>query len=206
MIKALQRERFLVQDKVSGSYALGPTIMNLARVMLQRSDRDELVTTVMPHMDRMRTITSETVGLHIPMGDLRLCVAELVSRQPIRSATGVGRTFPLPDGASGQILAAWSNERLEMAEARLQASEGGRKNLDPVWKRVRKNQYAVNEDETIPGASALAFPLFGPNREVVAAIDITGPATRWTRSEMLTHLEALSQEIAHVSEQLGHSQ
>ena len=98
MIKALQRERFLVHDKVSGYYALGPTIMNLARVLLQRSDQDELVITVMPHMDRMRTITSETVGLHIPMGDLRLCVAELVSRQPIRTATGVGRTFPFPTG------------------------------------------------------------------------------------------------------------
>jgi IclR family transcriptional regulator, KDG regulon repressor len=204
MIKALQRERFLVHDKVSGYYALGPTIMNLARVLLQRSDQDELVITVMPHMDRMRAITSETVGLHIPMGDLRLCVAELVSRQPIRTATGVGRTFPLPDGASGQILVAWSDERLEMAETRVHASDARRKALERVLKQVRDNRYAMSEGETIPGASALAFPLFGPNRDVVAAINITGPATRWTRSEMLTHLEALNEEVAHVSEQLGY--
>jgi DNA-binding IclR family transcriptional regulator len=99
---------------------------------------------------------------------------------------------------------AWSDERLEMAETRLQASDARRKNLERVLKRVRENRYAMSEGETIPGASALAFPLFGPNRDVVAAINITGPATRWTRSEMLTHLEALSEEVAHVSEQLGY--
>ena len=204
MIKALQRERFLVHDVVSGYYALGPTIMQLSRVLLQRSDQDELAITAMPHMHRMRAITGETVGLHIPMGDLRLCVAEMVSRQPIRTATGVGRTFPLPDGASGQILVAWSDEHLEIAEARLRASDGRLKNLERVVKQVRHNQYATSEGETIPGASALAFPVFGPNRDVVAAINITGPATRWTRGERLTHLEALRQEVAHVSEQLGY--
>src|SRR5580692_10897701 len=123
MIKALQRERFLVHDKVSGRYALGPTILDLARVLLQRSDQDELVVTVIPHLERMRAMTGETVGLHLPMGDLRLCVAELVSRQAIRTATGVGRTFQLPDGASGQILIAWSEERLGIVEARLGASD-----------------------------------------------------------------------------------
>lgn len=204
MIKALQRERFLVHDKVSGYYALGPTIMDLARVLLQRSDQDELVITVTPHMERMRSITGETVGLHIPMGDLRLCVAELVSRQPIRTATGVGRTFPLPDGASGQILVAWSDERLEMVERRPDGEAAHRSDLALVLKKVRENRYAISEGETIPGASALAFPLFGPNKDVRAAINITGPASRWTKEVMLSHLSALTEEVAHVSEQLGY--
>jgi DNA-binding IclR family transcriptional regulator len=204
MIKALERERFLVHDTVSGYYALGPTIMDLARVLLQRSDQDELVITVTPHLERMRAITGETVGLHIPMGDLRLCVAELVSRQPIRTATGVGRTFPLPDGASGQILVAWSDERLEMVKKRLEESGVRRADLAGVLKRVRQNRYAMSEGETIPGASALAFPLFGPNQDVRAAVNVTGPASRWTKSAMLSHLPVLSEEVAHVSEQLGY--
>ena len=56
MIKALQRESFLVHDKISGNYALGPTILDLARVLLQRSDQDELVVTVIPHLERIREI------------------------------------------------------------------------------------------------------------------------------------------------------
>lgn len=204
MIKALQRERFLVHDRVSGRYALGPTIMDLARVLLQRSDQDELVVTLIPHLERMRTITGETVGLHLPLGDLRLCVAELVSRQPIRTATGVGRTFPLPDGASGQILTAWSDERLAMVEETRKLSDRQLKGLHSVLQKVRDHHYAISEGETIPGASALALPIFGPNKDVRAAVNVTGPSTRWTTDEMMVHLSALTDEVDHVSEQLGY--
>jgi IclR family KDG regulon transcriptional repressor len=204
MIKALQRERFLVHDKISGYYALGPTIMDLAQVILQRSDQDELAITVTPHMERMRAITGETVGLHIPMGDMRVCIAELVSRQPIRTATGVGRTLPLPNGASGKILVAWSEERLEMIENRLESDGRHLRDLEVALKEVRKNRYAMSDGETIPGASALALPLFGPNKDVLAAVNVTGPASRWTREARMAHLPALIEEVSYVSEQLGY--
>jgi DNA-binding IclR family transcriptional regulator len=204
MIKALQRERFLVHDRVSGRYALGPTIMDLARVLLQRSDQDELAVIAIPHLERMRAMTGETVGLHIPMGDLRLCVAELVSRQPMRTATGVGHTFPLPAGASGKILVAWSPERFEIVERRLGASAPKRDELRAALKTVRDHRYATSEGETIPGASALALPIFGPNKDVRAAVNVTGPAGRWTRQQMKVHLAALSEEVHHMSEQLGY--
>jgi DNA-binding IclR family transcriptional regulator len=203
MIKALQREGFLVHDKISGNYALGPTILDLARVLLQRSDQDELVVTVIPHLERMREITGETVGLHIPMGELRMCLAELVSRRTIRTATGVGRTFPLPGGASGQVLTAWSEERLEMVDRLIDSAESRRELHDRLAK-VRENRYAISVGETIPGASALAFPLFGPNKDVRAAVNITGPDHRWTREVMMSHLATLMEEIAYVSEQLGY--
>jgi DNA-binding IclR family transcriptional regulator len=204
MIKALQGEGFVVHDKISGKYALGPTILDLARVLLQRSDQDELVVTAIPHLERMREITGETVGLHIPMGDLRMCVAELVSRETIRTATGVGRTFPLPGGASGQILTAWSQERLELVEKLIGASKERRLELQERLATVRENGYAISQGETIPGASALAFPLFGPNNDVRAAVNITGPDQRWTRDIMMSHLPALVEEVNYVSEQLGY--
>lgn len=204
MIKALQRESFLVHDRVSGRYALGPTIMDLARVLLQRGDQDELVVVVVPHLERLRSITGETVGLHLPMGDIRMCVAELVSRQPIRTATGVGRTFKLPAGASGQILVAWSPERFEIVEHELGASLEDRRTFSKVLEQVRAQRYAISEGETIPGATALALPIFGPNGDVRASINITGPSNRWTRERMLEHLPVVTEEADQVSEQLGY--
>jgi len=59
MTKALQRESFLVHDSVSGRYSLGPAIMRLAQLILQRSDEDELVITAVPHLERARAITGE---------------------------------------------------------------------------------------------------------------------------------------------------
>jgi DNA-binding IclR family transcriptional regulator len=204
MIKALEREGFLVHDRVSSRYSLGPAIMQLARVVMQRSDEDELVVTAIPHLERARAITGETVGLHVPMGVLRLCVAELVSRQEIRTATGVGRTFPLPAGASGQILVAWSPERLEIVESGLAMSKRERSALHACLEQVRAQGYAISEGQTIPGATALALPLFGPNQDVRAAVNVTGPANRWTRKAMEAHRKVLVEEMQHVSEQLGY--
>jgi IclR family transcriptional regulator, KDG regulon repressor len=205
MIKALQRESLFVQDSVSGRYSLGPTVMDLARALLQRADQDELAITAIPHLERMRAITGETVGLHVPLGDMRLCVAELVSQQPIRTATGVGRTYPLPRGASGKILVAWSPERLEIV---MSAVDGIPPDERDKWQTeialVRKRRYATSTGEVIEGASALALPIIGPNNDVRAAINVTGPTNRWTRQAMLRQLPELVYEAESISEQLGH--
>jgi len=204
MIKALQREKFVVQDTVSGRYGLGPTIMTLARILLQRSDQDELAVVAIPHLERMRALTGETVGLHLPMGELRLCVVELVSREPMRTATGVGRTFALPAGAAGKILVAWSDERLEIVEEHSAASQRVRRELRRTLSEVREHGYATSFGETIPGASAVALPVVGPNGDVRAAVNITGPSGRWTLDRMLSNLDLLVAEVAHISGQLGH--
>jgi DNA-binding IclR family transcriptional regulator len=204
MIRALQRESFLVHDRVSGLYALGPAIFDLARTLLERGDSDELVVVVMPHLERIRSITGESVGLHLLIGDLRICVAELVSRQPVRTATGVGRTFKLPDAASGKILVAWSPERVETINRLPGATRRAREQLLRVLTTVREQGYAISKGETIPGASALALPVFGPYGDIRAAINVTGPSSRWTEELMMSHLPTLKAEVAQISEQLGY--
>jgi DNA-binding IclR family transcriptional regulator len=204
MIRALQREGFLVQDAVSGRYALGPTVMDLARVLLQRADQDELVVVAMPHLERLRQATGETVGLHLPMGTSRVCVAELVSQEPIRTAAGVGRTYVLPRGAAGKVLVAWSDEHQAILrqENLITAAEHAR--LAPELAEIRARQWAMSEGETIAGASALAVPIFGPNGDVRAAINVTGPAGRWTREARLKQVPVLLEEARQISAQLGH--
>jgi len=203
MIRALQREGFLVHDPVSGRNGLGPTIMDLARVVLQRADQDELVVVAMPHLERMRYETRETVGLHLPMGDSRICVAELVSREPIRTATGVGRVYKLPKGAPGKVLVAWSEERqaLLRQEKLITAAEDAA--LTRELAQARQQGWAASEGETIPGAGAISIPIFGPNGDVRAAINVTGPANRWTRDAMAEKLPALLEEARRISDQLG---
>ncbi|HEY8473722.1 MAG TPA: IclR family transcriptional regulator [Natronosporangium sp.] len=205
MVKALQRSKFLVHDQATGRYSLGPTVMSLARVVLQRADQDELVLAAMPHLERMRAGTGETVGLHVAMGTSRICLAELVSREPIRAATGVGRVFNLPAGASGRVLVAWSPERLQMVldNGSEQATRMNKPKLVRSAEAIRKAGYAITVGETIPGAAAIAFPLFGPHGEVNACINVTGPSTRWTRQRMMDALPFLIDEVHQIDEQLG---
>jgi DNA-binding IclR family transcriptional regulator len=211
MIKALQRENFLVSDGAPGKLRLGPAIMDLARVVLQRADQDELVLVALPHLKNVRRQTGETVGLHVPMGENRLCAAELVSRQPIHTATGIGKLVRLPNGAAGKILVAWSPERLEIAlldGTAPQALDGAAgqngASLDEALAEVRRRGYAASYGETTSGASAVAVPIRGPNADVRAAINVTGPRERWTAEAIRAALPDIMAAADRISEQLGH--
>jgi len=204
MIKALQRENFLVSDGAPGKIRLGPTIMDLARVVLQRADQDELVMVALPHLKNIRRHTGETVGLHVPMGEDRLCAAELVSRQPIRTATGIGKLVKLPDGAAGKILVAWSPERLEIALLDGHETSQNGAALEASLAEVRRRGYAASYGETMTGASAVAVPIRGPNADVRAAINVTGPSDRWTPDKIRAGLPEIIAAADRISEQLGH--
>jgi DNA-binding IclR family transcriptional regulator len=203
MIKALQRENFLVTDGAPGKLRLGPAIMDLARVVLQRADQDELVLVALPHLKNVRQRTGETVGLHVPMGENRLCAAELVSRQPIHTATGIGKLVRLPNGAAGKILVAWSPERLEIALLDGTGARNGA-SLDEALAEVRRRGYAASYGETTTGASAVAVPIRGPNADVRAAINVTGPSERWTAVAIRANLPDIMAAADRISEQLGH--
>jgi IclR family transcriptional regulator, acetate operon repressor len=203
MIKALQRENFLVSDGTPGKLRLGPAIMDLARVVLQRADQDELVLVALPHLKNVRRQTGETVGLHVPMGENRLCAAELVSRQPVHTATGIGKLVRLPNGAAGKILVAWSPERLEIALPEGTATQNGAP-LDDDLAEVRRRGYAASYGETTSGASAVAVPIRGPNADVRAAINVTGPRERWTAEAIRAALPDIMAAADRISEQLGH--
>jgi len=76
----------------------------------------------------------------------------MVSREPIRTATGVGRTFQLPSGAAGKILVAWSAERLAMTAKR--SPQNGKK-LASEPSLVVDRGHALSDGETITGARGL---------------------------------------------------
>jgi DNA-binding IclR family transcriptional regulator len=157
----------------------------------------------LPRLERLRMVTGETVGLHVPVGDSRMCVAELVSQAPIRAATGVGRMYDLPLGAAGKVLVAWSPGRLDMTVARLRPPDGGRR-LRQEAAQVRRKGHAVSSGETIAGASAMSVPIYSSTGDVCAAVNVTGPANRWTRTSMAEHRASIEAEARAISALLGH--
>lgn len=209
MVKGLQAAGYLVQDSGSGRYSLGPEIMNLAGVILQRSDHDELVAIALPHMDRLRSESSETVGLHVTIGDQRMCIFEMVCRQPMRMASGIGRVYPLHMGAAGKLLL--SNMPTNLLDAYLGRSmvaftdrtRTDRASLVPELERIRADGFSTSFGETIDGASALAIPVLDSNGMVATALNITGPESRLDRDHMRTVLPSALSSAEEISRQLG---
>jgi DNA-binding IclR family transcriptional regulator len=96
MAKALQAEEFLVQEAATGAYMLGPAVMSMAQVILERNDEPGILLTALPVMEELREMSGETVCLFRPAGTQRVCIAEMPSRQLIRVSASRCRCARVP--------------------------------------------------------------------------------------------------------------
>ncbi|MPZ62040.1 MAG: helix-turn-helix domain-containing protein [Propionibacteriales bacterium] len=212
MVRALQSRGYVMHDPITGHYSLGPSVMKLAQVVLLRGEQDKLLTLSMPHLEALRDLTDETVSLHVAVGSSRVCIAEVVSHQVVRMAMGVGRVFPLYAGAAGKaLLSGMSDESLDEilgGETKLVLPASSvvlaLSRLKRELLSVREDHYATSEGEAVAGAAGIAAPVFSP-RGMEAAINIGGPAVRWTRAAMNAVVPQLLETAATISEQLGAS-
>lgn len=208
--KALRVNGFLVQDPLTGRLGLGPAVVMLAFVVMRNTDTSRLVSLATTHLEHLRTVTGETVGLHVPTVSGRLCIAEAESRHMMRMATGVGNILPWHAGAASKaILASMPEEERERMLANTDTApltNATIAHLDDLRKAlqvVRRDGYAVSEGESVAGASAIAVPILGADGSVVAAINITGPSSRWTREKMVDALPELQDSVKVIESLLG---
>jgi IclR family transcriptional regulator, KDG regulon repressor len=206
LLKALSM-RGVVVDDGNRHYSLGPTVMRLASAIMYRSH--DLVAIGAPVLERLRQATGETVSLHTILGVERVCVTELVSPEPIRMESGVGHVHPLYAGAAGKVLIAWDESWLERLPADLpKAGPSSLESLSALefeLAKVRRRGFATSIEEVVVGASSLAVPIFGTSGDVVAAINVAGPAIRWTKTKVMQHVPLVQDEANNLMQQLASS-
>lgn len=109
-----------------------------------------------PVLERLRDATGESVQLYVRRGDSRLCVASLESPHGLRTIVPVGASLPLEVGSAGKVL------------------RGDGPSLEQGW--------AESVEERELGVASVSAPVHGPEGEVVAAVSVSGPVERTSRS------------------------
>ena len=109
-----------------------------------------------PALERLRDQTGESVQLYIRRGDRRLCVASLESPHGLRTIVPVGASLPLDVGSAGKVLRG-----------------------DP---EAARRGWAQSVEEREPGVASVSAPVRDDEERVVAAVSVSGPVGRTTRS------------------------
>ncbi|MCP2049542.1 UNVERIFIED_ORG: DNA-binding IclR family transcriptional regulator [Paenarthrobacter nicotinovorans] len=195
LIRALQSRDLLVVDPDSRQYNLGRGVMALARVITQRED---LVPTAMPGLERLRAETKETVSLQMIIGDKRVAVAELVSPHPIRMTSGIGTPYDFGRGSAGKIMLA----HFRAAERRRYVGSTPVVAGDELL-HLRETGYAVSFGEVVSGANAVAAVVLNSAGNVGGAINITGPSYRFTAERIGEAVPMLLEVADNVTSRLG---
>lgn len=206
ILRTFERHGIVRQRADDRSFVLGPGIIRLGTLALRHLG---LLEVGVPHLKRLQALSGETVCLFIVSGADRICVATAPSQHDLRMSVDVGAVRPLCVGAAGKVLLAFMPEddaRRIVFGQRLRRFT--RKTItDPAAllravEGVRQAGVAVSFGEIVPGAAAIAAPVFDREDALVGAINLLGPQSRMTREaiERLTPIvvstaRALSGEL-----------
>jgi DNA-binding IclR family transcriptional regulator len=109
-----------------------------------------------PALEALRDDTGESVQLYVRDGDRRVCALSLESPHGLRTIVPLGASLPLDRGSAGRVL-------LD----------------DPA---SRRRGWAESVEEREPGVASVSAPVFDAAGSVLAAVSVSGPIPRTSRS------------------------
>jgi DNA-binding IclR family transcriptional regulator len=181
---ALEVHRLLARD-AEGRWRIGPRAGELAA-----GGGDRLLEAAEPVLARLRDATGESAQLYRRRGDRRLCVAVAERGSGLRDTVPIGSALPLTAGSAAQVLLAWTPEDPLVPRAAFTAR---------MLADVRRRGWAHSVGEREPGVASVSAPVRGAAGQVVAAISVSGPMERLTRSPGRLHAEAVLDAAAELT-------
>jgi IclR family pca regulon transcriptional regulator len=166
----------------NGRFALTPQVLELGYAYLSSLTLPEVAE---PHVARLVERVHESSSVSVLDGSDVVYVARVPTRRIMTVAISVGTRFPAFATSMGRVLLAGLDpEALDavLAKAELKAltpqtivdADALRAELD----RVRRQGYALVDQELEAGLRSLAAPIHDPAGEVVAAINVSASAQR----------------------------
>jgi DNA-binding IclR family transcriptional regulator len=198
LLATLQKRGLVEQDEESGKYRLGLVIIRLA----EKAERTlDLRGISMTELERLARLTHETTGLGVLDGDAFMTVAQADGPNLIAVGDWTGRSTPLHCVAAGKVLMSALAEREVLRIVRrglVSHTDRTITELEPLLEelaRIRRRGYATALGEYELGLNAVAAPVHDARGNVVAAVDIWGPAFRLT-PRRIPELAAQAREAA----------
>lgn len=182
----------LLNDRGDSTYGLGVGLLRWVRLAQLVWEVDPDVRAVMRELSDW---CGETVNIYVRQGERRFCIAQEEGLSTVRSVIPVGVALPLTLGAPGLVL-------LTEVSDRLLSSIVGEHDLNTVRARlddVTERGWAVTHGEREIGASAVATALRGRQQQVIAALTISGPTSRFTDDRVESYARAVTEAAERIT-------
>jgi DNA-binding IclR family transcriptional regulator len=174
---ALEVHRLLARDR-GGRWLVGPRLGELAG----SPPVDALLDRAGPVLAQLRDSTGESAQLYRRSGSRRVCVAAAERGAGLRDTVPIGSLLPMTAGSAAQVLLAWMPDDPLVGEAAF---------TPRVLAEVRRRGWAASVAEREAGVASVSAPVRGADGAVVAAVSVSGPLERLSRSPGRLHAAAV---------------
>ena len=210
LVTTLKEAGFLLQDPETKRYRPGIKILQLGFMAIDSLDLRKIT---YPHLEQLSRQIDETVSLSVLDGLEIIYIDRVRTRQIMGVVLGMGSRLPAHCASMGKAMLAYLpadelERRLENTNLLPLTSHTltTHQALKEELQRVREQGYALNDEELEVGLRAVAAPIWDHNRQVVAAVNITGTRARISIERLTGELaQAVCQTAMQISQALGYS-
>ncbi len=181
LLGTLERHALVERDPRTAKYRLGRRLPQLARVV---SGELDLRHVARPVCEALAASSGETVTLDVLDGDEIVPIEQSTGSTAFVSVNWLGRRTPVHCTASGKVILAFAADPLRqrvLARPLVPMTPRSISDVAELEKQLaaaREGGFARTFEELEVGLDAIAAPVFSTDGEVVAAIDVSGPAHR----------------------------
>jgi len=182
LMNSLERMGYVTRSQ-SGSYSLGHRVLYLGKLFEQSF---HLSSVVEPALHALAALSKESASYYVHDNGQRLCLFRAEPSEGLRETRLAGTSLPLDDTAIGQVIRYWGlGEKIFDEPPALPLFSSGARDIH---------------------TAAFATPIFGTSDKFMAALTLTGPASRLNAARESGELvAALLKAAADLSRRLGAS-
>ena len=207
ILMTLLAEGFVEKNPQTNKYRLGLKMVELGYRALKRFDLEELAT---PFLEELADKTNEIIHLAVLDKNEIIYSDKRGKEQVLTVATRIGGRHPAYCSAMGKVLlAGLSQERLNEVLAIEPLRRFTPTTITQVTilrkelERVRKQGFAIDNEESFPGIRCVAAPVYDRNGKIVAALSVTAPRQRMGQERLKEIRELVVETARSISRRRG---
>jgi DNA-binding IclR family transcriptional regulator len=176
ILEALQDSGLVKRGKDGKGYALGPGLVTLSRKVLDDLTPSQLA---QPILDELTKETKSTSVLGLISGETVYVAAKKESEGDVRVVTHIGRVTSITHGAHGKAVVAFlcRDDKARIMKSKKLYFQADTERIDKVrlnreLSECRKDGYACDFGELVPGVSVVAAPVLDASSTPIGYVEI----------------------------------
>jgi len=211
ILATLKCRNYIVQNRQTSKYMLGTKLFVLG---CKIQNTTNLIKVVTPFLQRLSKYTNETINFAILEDRELICLYKIESKEMLKAGIEVGTKAAAHCTSLGKVLLAFlpeqeftmlypnDNEKLSTFTPKSTSSV---EELKKCLKKIKKQGYAIDEEEFKIGVNCLGVPIINNKGKAIAAISISGPKSRFNLSKIKKVKDVLISFSQDISKQLINS-
>jgi IclR family transcriptional regulator, KDG regulon repressor len=208
LLSTLMNNGYIEQVKGSNKYRCTFKLFEMGNKRIQDLD---LLEEAKPALEKLADLTKETVHLVVEEGTEIVYIHKVESTNTIRMHTWVGKKNPMYRTAVGKAILAFSDKEKAIdiwnKSEIVQNTPYTITNIDDFLEQlvlVRKNGYAIDNEETEIGIRCVAAPILDFSKNVIGALSISIPTIRFPENEIEIYGNQVKKCSEVISKKLGY--